>query len=474
MCFVLFISIVAHSQTKKFTIRGRITNRAGKGIEYAAVQNTVTGVGINADARGEYILKTVLPTNLSVFALGYLNQQKDLQSSAADTIQIDFVLEPDISQLQMVTVTANHDEELVTDAPNLKDFEIRDGKLWLIYSLKKKSTIEVTDSMGKPITQITLAYRVYKDSINHTPHGFLYSMHNDSVILYKLKNNAISTNAISIDTYNKFSNKLIGYRYPYYYYVDYDMVDTRVNYSYFNKHDSIKKVFYQYKDSRFERSNRETKELLLALEGMMPPESGERGRAGIYNRQDTLVEAIGYIPNRATLKELLFKIFEPKGASYEEVEDAMNEASEIINDRGPNPLAVENEQERLSMISSKPFTLLRIANDSVYIFNFDNNTMSVHSPDNYFVREVPFGIYIHSINYRKKDIIMDGQSHECYFKYVKWAHTYLCKINLATGKISYTIELKYSSVDKICIWGGYAYFSYSDVGTTYLYKQKLD
>jgi len=470
--FLLFSSI-AFSQIRQVIIHGRVTDRLGKAVEYAAIQNADATAGTDADARGYYSLRVTLPATINVFALGFLKQQKQLQTSK-DSMEVNFQLLPDISQIQEVTITANHLADAVKASPALRDFELKDNKLWLLYNLKKKSVIEVMDSTGKTLAQMTLPYRVVKDSINHTQHGFLYSTHKDSVLLYKLQDNTIQIKRMTVGTYKNFSEKLVAYRAPYYYYVNYDKVDTRVNYSYFDKPDSVRKVFYRYQDPKFERANREAKELMLALEGMMPSEAGGSGVAGTYDRLDTLVESLPYTPDPIVLKQTLIQIFEPQGASYEEIQGEMNEARDIIGAGNPDPLAAENELSRLHMQISRPATILRVVGDSAYIFNFDNNTLSVFGPTNEFVRELPLGIYIHSIDYREKDILVDKENQECYFTYEKWSHTYLGKINLVTGKVSYTIELKFFPVDKVRIARGYAYYIYFEGGQGYLYKQKLD
>ncbi|HXB13567.1 MAG TPA: hypothetical protein VNZ45_16380, partial [Bacteroidia bacterium] len=171
----------------------------------------------------------------------------------------------------------------------------------------------------------------------------------------------------------------------------------------------------------------------------------------------------------------------PQGASTAEIENTYASAQQLLA-MSPDPSAADNEAITLKGMLMHVFSILRIVNDSVYIFNFNNNILSVYSPSNEYVRQVPFGVSTRAIKYRKKSILVDEEKQECYFKYKRWGYTYLQKINLATGNISYTIKLKYPFIDKVCVSDGYAYFCYFNTqdrdniynGKTCLYKQKLD
>jgi hypothetical protein len=468
---ILFGYSVAQNQV---TIKGRVTDKNGHGIEYAAIQIGNSGAGVITDARGFYSIKATTPANISVFALGYTNQQKQVEASPGSSIELNFTLERDATQLKEVTVSANNPSGLITEAPNLMSFELKDKKLWLVFSEKKSDKIKIIDTAGNSITQTTLPYRFQKDSINLTPHNFLYTIHNDSIQLYKLRRDSIAINKMSLATYEKYSNNLVAYRYPYYYYLSYDSLDTRVNYSYFNKADSSRKIFYRFRDSRLMRSNRETKELMLALEGLMAQPGSSTATGDIYNYKDTLIAMLGYLPSPADLKELILQMYRPQGATLMEVNDIMDEAEQIINTPG-DPYAAVIEQERLANFTIRVISILKVIKDSVYIFNFDNNTITVYSPNNVYERTETFEVNIHSINYRNKEILVDQVTQECYFKYWKNLHTYLAKIDLATGRVLYTIELNYMHLGKIRIAGGYAYFSGEGTnGSTCIFSQRLN
>lgn len=474
----LFIIILAglttFAQNKLVTVCGRIMNKAHEGIAYAAVQNGITGVGTSADVKGFYSLKIVLPAKINVFAIGFVSQQKQAQTANGDSVILDFELAPDIAQLKEVEISVSRESEMFKQADNLKDFEIKNNNVWLVYRLRDATNIQVVDLNGQPIAQTSFDFHMYKDSINLTPHGFLYSTHHDSIYFYRLKNNVVAIKSMSEDTYSTFAKNLVAYRSPYYYYAYIDSLATRVNFSYFDKKDSITKVFYRYRNAKTARPNRENEEILLALSVLAPGESDEQGRSSIYAERDTLIKKLGYIPDSIELRQVMMQIYSPQGADYSEIVHSIEQAQWTMRNPGGDPNAIANEEQILHMMISRPATLLRIVGDTTYIFNFDNNSINVFDADNRFVRSQTFGINVNSINYKKKDILVDEATHDCYFKYEKSDKVYLGKINLATGAIAYTLELKYHSLRKLRVCGGYAYFIFDNSGLNAIYKQKLD
>lgn len=492
MCFknhiALVISIIsgilfAHAQTK-CVIHGRITNKEGKSIPYAAIQNMNTGNGINATALGDYVFKTSLPASLEVFALGYNIEKKQISNSDKDSVEINFELSPNAAELQPITIGAGNPAHLLLEAPNLQDFELKDSKLWLVYRLKGGDKIEVTDTGGRSITQLIRGYYFYRDSINQTPHGFLYTIYKDSLQLYSLDNDNIKVNSMLLETYKKYSGNLVGFRHPYYYYVSFDS-DMRVNYSYLDKTKNVTKKFFSFRDSKLARANKEIDMTMFVLEVLLIIRDADTVLGGSKGRRDSLISIFGYEPGIQKIKSVLMNVYLPKGVSMSEINSTLAQTRAIVqNQNAQDPYVLKDWLQELSRWRSEIFSLMRIINDSVYIFNFDNNIISIYSPNNEYVRQVPLGLSVRTLNkFWGKDIIVDDITHECYFKYKNWlSHTYLEKINLATGNISYKIELKYAFIDKIRISGGYAYFSFvgsasddNNVSSkTCLYKQKLD
>jgi len=477
-----FLVNISYAQ-KLVVIHGRICDNTGKGIGYAAIQNTNTAQGINSDARGFFILKTRLPISLEAFALGYNTGKKEIEKSDKDTVELNFTLEENAAELRPVTISANHLPQLLEEHPSLMDFELKNNKLWLVYSVKGGDKIEVVDTGGKHITQTVFKYRFHKDSINQTPHGFLYSIYKDSLQLYTIDSNKIHVASISLQTYKEHSGDLVAFRNPYYYLIAYSDEDSHIYYICYDKSTGAKKIFYEYRDTRLLRANVEEKETLLALQALAPAENAPNGNASITNRNDTLTNFLGFQPDDQTVLQLLKDMNASYGMNTAMAENALYDAKNLINSHSPDPYAVDDEANALTMLHKKVFSILKIINDSVYVFNFQDNMINVYSPTNSFIRQEPFGINLHAIRFRKKEILVDETTQECYFKYKNMLNrTYLEKINLATGRVSYKIELKFPFIDKVRISGGYAYFSYFNIqdrdniynGKTCLYKQKLD
>jgi hypothetical protein len=461
-----FLFNTAHAQNNQVVIHGRITDKDHRGIAYAAVQNSNTGEGINSDEHGQYILRTILPVSLIVFALGYTIQQKEVGNKTDDSLRIDFELKEDATELQEVTITDSHTPQLVIKSPTLMDFELKDNQLWLVYSVKGGDKIELIDTGGRHITQATYKYHFHKDSIGQTLYGLLFSVYNDSVSLFTLDNGVITIEWMPLRTFRAYQSSIIGYKDPYYYQISFDSMDARVNYSCFNRTTSTRKIFYKYTDMKLFQSNKVFQQRMMASE--------------LYSL-DTQ-DSAAY----QKVELSLINLYLANGGKLAEAQEAVTQAQLMRNGQ------VERSHHYRSAWfpsgESRVFSMFCLANDSEYIFNFNNNILSVYGPFNTFVRQTPFNLYTHvgfdwhPLQYMKINILVDEQTQECYFKYKKMGYTYLEKINMASGKISYTIKLITPFVDKVRISGGYAYFSYFNLqdrdniynGKTCLYKQKLD
>jgi hypothetical protein len=489
---LLFLSsLFSVAQNKTIVIHGKVTDKDHHGIPYAAIQNANTGEGINCNANGLYILKVTLPAKLDAFSLGYNVQEKQVNP---DSTEMDFTLAENPTELGVVTISASYPAVLVSESPTLMDFEIQNNKLWLVYAMKNGDKIEVVDTGGRHITQTNYNYFFRKDSIGKTPYGLLYSTTPDSVLLFSLnEHNAIEMKGMEIGTYKTYTRPLAGFRYPYYYYVSFDSMGSRLNYSFYDKYTNAQKVFYRYMDTKLDKRNTEIEEEMLTIQmalllsdSVMNPAVPALTKAG----KDTLLKEAGMEPNYANIKQALENYYGANKSNLREVEDALTNAQQMI-DAGLDPTNNRYLQNHLSMAHSERstvFSMLRIAHDSVYIFNFDNSTISVYDQSNTYVRQVPFNFYLHvgfswkPLRKRNIDIMIDDQTGECYFRYKKIFTTYLEKIDLNTGKVVYNVPLEKPFVSKVRVSGGYAYFSYFDSeqrdniynGKTCIFKQKLD
>lgn len=488
--FLLGVSF-ACAQNKTVVLHGTITDSTHKAIPFAAIQNSFTGEGINSDQNGQYIFRTKVPAALSVYSLGYdiINKQVDYVNK--DSLEIDFELKQSAEELQTVVISASHPAKLLTEAPNLMDFELKDNMLWQVYSVKGGDRLTVTDTGGNQIATATYNYYFHKDSIGQTPYGPLYSIYKDSIQLFTLdKNNQIKKKAMSLREYKSYAEALVGFRFPLYYYKSYDSLETRINYTVFDRQTNTKKIFYRFMDTKLYKENRDIEDRMLFVQYMLllkdslnfPDIEALRDQEDNMYSGNSNIQSYAQVKNDITAKAL------SSGASVQEAENALAEAQSHVNLEYDIVETNQIERQALSMMKNNVFSWLRIVNDSVYIFNFDNHMISVYSPDNVYVRQVPFDFYMHygfdwhPLRYRKINILVDGEKQECYYYQKSWGYTYIGKINLASGKITSNIKLKYPFISKVRISGGYAYFSYFNNqerdniynGKTCIYKQRLD
>lgn len=112
-CYILFVQA-----TTERVISGTIYNASGNvlpGVTISLVE--CANIGTTTDIDGNYVL--TLPDNkdytLKVFYLGYMSQYKELQT--VESNKIDFYLQDDVVNLDMVVVTGTRTPKLLKDSP---------------------------------------------------------------------------------------------------------------------------------------------------------------------------------------------------------------------------------------------------------------------------------------------------------------------------------------------------------------------
>ncbi len=473
--FLTLLNLPILAQTKRYIVTGRVTDIDKNPIPFAAIQNIETKEGAVTNNLGRYAFSTTLPLIIKVSRIGYKSVIRKVNNTGKnDTMEVDFVLQVDSAQLQSIQITATSQSNLIKESSVLDDFETHNGKLWLLYSYSKEDRLEVYDSTMNFVASAPLKYRATQ--LMKTPHNFLYITDKDSVWLldYFSGNKSINNISMNAGKFLQNLNGLVAYSYPYYYYTNvnnygaviapykfffqlYSLSRSHpfsyysslanygafITYYYYNKLNNSKTILYRYKDESIALNNRDALYQMTGSNGSSSDSSGASQMPGYFGQStNDIMEKCQAI--------------------------AANAQAEF----DPFPELFAQQKWRHIICP------LRIIKDTVYIFNFDNDTIYSYKPDNMKIKSIPLTINIHGVKYQKRDVIVNDEGTACYFKFELAGTVYLQMLNLNTGKVISSEKLTQLFPEKIRIMGGYAYYSCTRIarnqsGALFLYRQKL-
>jgi hypothetical protein len=437
--FLLLVSCILSAQKNHIVVEGKVTDILKRPIAYATIQAIGTDEGTNADVKGHYIFKTTLPADLKASFIGYRTGVKKISPEVEkDTVEVNFVLTADSTQLQQVVITATHEPELIRESGTMKDFETNEHKLWLLYHYRDGDHLEIYDTdMKGCLTRVILKHR--SDQLTKTPYNYLYIENPDSVRLfdYDAVDKSIDVGGVTPFEFHRFVKNLVTYKAPYYYYGWKSFDCSILKYLYVDIN-SGEKVLYRYKSAVISRQNND---IIDEVEGLNRPELDSNGMPEIIPAD--MAEHRGY---HAKLGE-----------------ESRNKEKIVM---------------QLKSLFIDVFCPLRIVRDSIYIFNFDNDTIYVYNLNNQQIREMPLAFYVNGMKYKDQDILVNEEGNECYYKFVVGGVAYLQKIDLNNGTKMSTQKLGFAFPEKIRIMAGYAYYIYSDTKDNgmfirHIYRQKL-
>lgn len=112
---------ISHGETDANIYGHVIDKQSGEHMPYATLWVKGTTLGTTTDATGHYFLKNLPVGKLSieVRSTGFLTVQKEVETTANSTHELNFELEPDNVSLEEVVVSANRSETKRRLAPNL-------------------------------------------------------------------------------------------------------------------------------------------------------------------------------------------------------------------------------------------------------------------------------------------------------------------------------------------------------------------
>jgi hypothetical protein len=418
------------AQTKIIVLKGKITDINQKGIPFAGIQNLTFTGGISSDENGNYVFKTKLPATFKISALGFRTQQKSINLPAnSDTIELNFTLLPDAIELQAVNISAIHKPEEIIEADNLSDFEFRNNLMWLLYTNKNNAKLKITDTAGTEIAQENLKIKI--SALHKTENGFIYSFADDSVVICQWDTKTFTTFSVPYTPFFTEYLPISAYNEPFYYYMKEGSSHANIAYWYYEQSTGKKKILYSFVNE------------------------------DLYNTNQSTAQSI----------EQAKQEMQSMGSA--------NNVSEISSQGYMRSTRPEFRLRNLEMCVGNIYCPMKIIRDSIYIFNFDNDSIYVFDKMNNYSRRMPLTFDLYGIQYKNKNMLVDEEKLNCYFEYVINGITHLEKINLDNGERMNSQTLNdFPYLEKIRVYHDYAYFCYYDgfssVQKRKIYRQRLD
>lgn len=422
-CFLYLIPSLLFAQANHVVVKGTISDVFHNPIAYTTIQSVGTTEGTIADSKGNYIVVIKVPAILKASFVGYKSSYRKIESKPGeDTMQVNFVLEVDSAQLLQVTIASSYKPELVTEARTLKDFDISHGRLVLLYQHAHGDQVLMYDTGNKRLGASQLPF--HTDTLLRNEHSDIYFTDADSVYFlhYDYVSNRFEPFSLSKSYYSTFE-PVKAYNNPYYYYEKKGFMNAGVMYWTYNLLNKKENNMYVYVNSKMLEENIQTQEDKIAME-------------------DSFFATWSPIGHNATARGFL------------------------------------GSARNLSMMSLDFYSKVLVANDSIYIFNFDNDSFNVYDKENRLKRQLPILFHQKKMGISKEEIIEDDNKGRCYFTYQMNGIAYIQLLDLNTGEVLRTQSLKYPFPEKIRIMDGYAYYTCSDAADgmfeRHLYKQRLE
>lgn len=424
---LLLLFAICKLDAQQVLIRGKITDTSGVAIPFSGIQNLRDHSGTTADSNGVYAFRTTLPAKIRVSSIGYHVAQREIPigNFSDSVVVLDFKLVAAANVLQSVNITAKHLPIPLAESNTLLDFEMKSGQLYLLYQNRRGEKIELADTNGTARAHYYIRNRA--EDLHKTAHGFLYSLTGDSAYVYQYDTATGFTQfSVPLDTFKKVALAIAEYRYPCYYYMVDTAMRTRIIYYYDNKLTGEKAPLFVYMNEQMFASNMEINANVLMLAGVGGGPPGMAGENAALN-QRTLARA--HISNQT----------------------AMLESSHCE---------------------------LHIVRDSIYLFNFDLDSIYVFNANNRLVRSMPLQCDLYGAQYLNKMVVVDEEKRECYFRYEVRGITHLDQIDLNNGERKSAAALeRFPFLEKVRISNGFAYFCYftpSDTGKRTVMRQQID
>lgn len=402
-------------------ITGTIIDDKGMPLQHVIVECKEQHKRTTTDKDGNFALQIEIPATISAQLLGYLPYKHTIK----ETRPLRITLEADVFPLPEINISLNNEPVVLEKNLRLIDFEIKNDEVWTLYAYKKGHRIKVEDLKTSSIHNYRFRKRV--DAIEKSAHNILYLHSDDSIYFIDHDTTLVHFYSLSHANYKTNIEPLVGYNYPMYYYKSGNRISQQTFFYAFNRDDGKMNCFFKYMNYSNGKRNIE-----------------DAGRVGLTARN---LEEETHKDGRAANNVAL-------NSSMRKAQMELDFYDKIIF----TPIVCE----------------LKIFDDSLFIFNFDNDSISVYDSNRNYCRRLKLGF--DKSNVQERQIVMDENKSSIYFTYVNKGILHINEINPHTGKAITSSKINgIAFPKKMRIYNKDAYFiiwdKQEELGK--LFKQKL-
>jgi hypothetical protein len=432
-CIIYLTCCYANAQT---IVIGKIIDQQEKtAISNVYVLDSISRRVAVSNTNGVFSLSLEhIPTTFHFSHVSYITHQQVISEKQIknDTVFLDISLKPKVTDLVSVEVSANKVEKIHKRPGAIIDFAFYNNDVLLLYKQRNTLKLQLLDEYDNVLSEKKLQVKhgqFIKDCMGNT-----HLLTKDSVF------------QIVVD-----SNRLLFYRFSYKQYEDYLQPCVAM---------TTKKSFFNQITTKHNQG------ILYFTVDKTTQE-----KQPLINIYDKLAEQYA--------RTLYFRII----VYYYSVTDENSNLIELgVWDGNLINLTHADPKKLVPMVSfylkmaSKPiYTPMHQVRDSVYLFNYFQDSLLVYSENAILTRSI--NISHHHDKGFAKQLIVDEENQKIYGKINLNGLSYLKKIDLNTGLFSITYLLEQNTYpENIKIKNGYAYYLHKERSETYtrLYRQKLD
>ncbi|OFY84331.1 MAG: hypothetical protein A3K10_02460 [Bacteroidetes bacterium RIFCSPLOWO2_12_FULL_31_6] len=411
---VVPLCVVSQNTIYKCTVYSSKTNQPLQG---ATIKDLPSNQSKVTDSFGVAYFKESKNFTLEISFVGYENQVLTIDrfyylQNKKDTITLDFYMLKSSQVLGTVEISETKSEGVLANNKWLYDYELQDGKLWLMFNGNKANRLIAIDSLRDTVISTIISEKIEK--LEKVLGAYLFAFSKDSVFSLVKNNYGVAiSERFNMEKYLSQIKPVICV----------------------NDYAIVKDVNPLTASVKFKMIHLKTKNSFF-LSRYMNTAKAEYNISHTYanNAMKEHLESV----NKGHMGDVWIDDIKPVRENYHETWDlAFHHLIELP-------------------------VYLRVLNDSIYIINHDNDSIYVFDNSGNYNR-------VQTINYRKKnvhnsDIIVDEEQQNVYYKYLIKGVCYLEKIDLNTGTSLNIIRIKKTFPQKIKIKSGLIYFMFNTKG----------
>ena len=441
LALFLLLFVIAYTQeAQQLVIVGSVfSEQNNDAVTNAYVQDLLTSKTTISNINGVFVLKTRAQANVitishvSYYSKRYRIDENVLRQAKNDTLFLEIYLNPKVEELQEVEVNTDIVEIVHKRQASTLDYEFFGDKLLLLIKDKSHYALQLVNAQDSILSEKTLS--IMPENLTKDCTGNIHLKSKDSV--YQLV----------VD--EKFKLSFLGFTQETYKKVLAPCVAITKEKAFFKQIASFNNKGIRY--FTVDKATQEKETLLHVYDKV-----AERVAQSHYNSVITTYYSV--TPEYNNIIEL----------------GLWNGDLIELTHSNPNTL-IPLVAFYLKIASTPIYVPMKYVRDSVYVFNYFEESLLVYNNNAKFIRGL--NLNHHHERALAKDIVVDYKKENVYVKFIRNGLVYLKQVDLNTGKLTEdTIRLEQNTFpENIGIRGNYVYYLHKDKNETYnhLYRQKM-